>query len=64
MRIGELARLSVMRPDTALREPRPLSRPSRTDAGYRGHTQESAAQLRLIRSRPTGSASRSERSAK
>ena len=51
MRIGELARLSGMRPAT-LRyyESRGLlSRPSRTEAGYRSYTPESAAQLRLIR---------------
>ena len=50
MRIGELARLSGMRPAT-LRyyEGRGLlSRPERTDAGYRSYTAESAAQLRLI----------------
>ena len=51
MRIGELARLSGMRPAT-LRyyEGRGLlARPSRTEAGYRSYTPESAAQLRLIR---------------
>jgi len=51
MRIGELARLSGMRPAT-LRycEGRGLlPRPSRTEAGYRSYTPESAAQLRLIR---------------
>jgi DNA-binding transcriptional MerR regulator len=51
MRIGELARLSGMRPAT-LRyyEGRGLlSRPSRTEAGYRSYTPESVAQLRLIR---------------
>jgi len=51
MRIGELARLSGMRPGT-LRyyEGRGLlSRPARTDGGYRSYTPESAAQLRLIR---------------
>lgn len=51
MRIGELARLSGVRPAT-LRyyEGRGLlSRPARTDAGYRSYTPESAAQLRLIR---------------
>ena len=51
MRIGELARLSGMRPAT-LRyyEGRGLlSRPSRTQAGYRSYTPESLAQLRLIR---------------
>jgi DNA-binding transcriptional MerR regulator len=51
MRIGELARLSGVRPAT-LRyyEGRGLlSRPSRTEAGYRSYTPESAAQLRLIR---------------
>ena len=51
MRIGELARLSGMRPAT-LRyyESRGLlSRTSRTEAGYRSYTPESAAQLRLIR---------------
>ena len=51
MRIGELARLSGMRPAT-LRyyEGRGLlSPPSRTDSGYRSYTPESAAQLRLIR---------------
>ena len=51
MRIGELARLSGTRPAT-LRyyESRGLlSRPSRTEAGYRSYTPESAAQLRLIR---------------
>lgn len=51
MRIGELARLSGVRPAT-LRyyEGRGLlSRPSRTDGGYRSYTPESAAQLRLIR---------------
>ena len=51
MRIGELARLSGMRPAT-LRyyEGRGLlSPPSRTASGYRSYTPESAAQLRLIR---------------
>src|SRR2546428_3211574 len=51
MRIGELARLSGVRPAT-LRyyEGRGLlSRPARTDGGYRSYTPESAAQLRLIR---------------
>jgi DNA-binding transcriptional MerR regulator len=51
MRIGELARLSGLRPAT-LRyyEGRGLlARPARTDAGYRSYTPESAAQLRLIR---------------
>lgn len=51
MRIGELARRSGVRPAT-LRyyESRGLlSRPARTDAGYRSYTPESAAQLRLIR---------------
>jgi DNA-binding transcriptional MerR regulator len=51
MRIGELARLSGILPAT-LRyyESRGLlSRPSRTEAGYRSYTPESAAQLRLIR---------------
>jgi len=51
MRIGELARLSGMRPAT-LRyyEGRGLlSRPLRTGSGYRSYTPESAAQLRLIR---------------
>ena len=51
MRIGELARLSGMRPAT-LRyyESRGLlSRPPRTHGGYRSYTAESAAQLRLIR---------------
>jgi DNA-binding transcriptional MerR regulator len=51
MRIGELARLSGTRPAT-LRyyEGRGLlSRPARTESGYRSYTPESAAQLRLIR---------------
>jgi DNA-binding transcriptional MerR regulator len=51
MRIGELARLSGVRPAT-LRyyEGRGLlARPSRTESGYRSYTPESAAQLRLIR---------------
>ena len=51
MRISELARLAGMRSAT-LRyyESRGLlSRPSRTEAGYRSYTPESAAQLRLIR---------------
>jgi DNA-binding transcriptional MerR regulator len=51
MRIGELARLSGMRAAT-LRyyESRGLlSRPSRTEGGYRSYTPESAAQLRLKR---------------
>lgn len=50
MRIGELARLSGVRPAT-LRyyESRGLlSRPARTDSGYRSYTPTSAAQLRLI----------------
>ena len=50
MRIGELARLSGVRPAT-LRyyEGRGLlSKPARTQAGYRSYTAESAAQLRLI----------------
>jgi DNA-binding transcriptional MerR regulator len=50
MRIGELARLSGVRPAT-LRyyEGRGLlSRPARTEGGYRSYTPESAAQLRLI----------------
>ncbi|HEY3122298.1 MAG TPA: MerR family DNA-binding transcriptional regulator [Vicinamibacteria bacterium] len=49
MRIGELARLSGVRPAT-LRyyEGRGLlSRPARTDGGYRSYTPESAAQLRM-----------------
>jgi DNA-binding transcriptional MerR regulator len=51
MRIGELARLSGVRPAT-LRyyEARGLlSRPARTEAGYRSYSPENAAQLRLIR---------------
>jgi MerR family Zn(II)-responsive transcriptional regulator of zntA len=51
MRIGELARQEGLRPAT-LRyyEGRGLlSRPSRTEGGYRSYTTESAAQLRLIR---------------
>jgi DNA-binding transcriptional MerR regulator len=51
MRIGELARLSGVRPAT-LRyyEGRGLlSRPARTGAGYRSYTPESVAQLLLIR---------------
>jgi DNA-binding transcriptional MerR regulator len=51
MRIGELARLSGVRPAT-LRyyESRGLlSRPERTEAGYRSYSPASAAQLRLIR---------------
>jgi DNA-binding transcriptional MerR regulator len=50
MRIGELARLSRMRPAT-LRyyESRGLlSRPDRTQAGYRSYSPASVAQLRLI----------------
>jgi DNA-binding transcriptional MerR regulator len=51
MRIGELARLSGMRPATLRYYERRgvLSRPERTDSGYRSYTPESAAQLRLIR---------------
>ncbi len=51
MRIGELARLSGMRPATLRYYERRglLSRPSRTEAGYRSYTPESGAQLRLIR---------------
>jgi DNA-binding transcriptional MerR regulator len=51
MRIGELARLAGVRAAT-LRyyEGRGLlARPSRTEAGYRSSSPESAAQLRLIR---------------
>jgi DNA-binding transcriptional MerR regulator len=51
MRIGELARLSGVRPAT-LRyyEGRGLlPRPARTHAGYRSYTPGSVAQLRLIR---------------
>jgi MerR family Zn(II)-responsive transcriptional regulator of zntA len=51
MRIGELARLSGVRPAT-LRyyEGRGLlSRPARTEGGYRSYTPESVAQVRLIR---------------
>jgi DNA-binding transcriptional MerR regulator len=51
MRIGELARLTGVRPAT-LRyyEARGLvSRPARTPSGYRSYAAESAAQLRLIR---------------
>lgn len=51
MRIGELARLAGVLPAT-LRyyEGRGLlSRPARTDGGYRSYTPENAAQLRLIR---------------
>ena len=51
MRIGELARLSGVRPAT-LRyyEGRGLlPRPARTPAGYRSYTPESVAQLRIIR---------------
>jgi DNA-binding transcriptional MerR regulator len=51
MRIGELARLSGVRPAT-LRyyEGRGLlPRPARTHAGYRSYTPESVTQLRLIR---------------
>ncbi len=51
MRIGEIARLAGVRPAT-LRyyEGRGLlSRPARTEAGYRSYTLECAAQLRLIR---------------
>jgi len=51
MRIGELARLTGVRPAT-LRyyEGRGLlSRPARTNAGYRSYTPECVAQLRLIR---------------
>jgi DNA-binding transcriptional MerR regulator len=51
MRIGELARLSGVRPATVrYYEGRGLlSRPARTEAGYRSYTPESVAQLRLIR---------------
>jgi MerR family mercuric resistance operon transcriptional regulator len=50
MRIGELARLFGVRPATLRYYERRglLSRPARTDAGYRSYTSESAAQLRLI----------------
>jgi DNA-binding transcriptional MerR regulator len=51
MRIGDLARLSGLRPAT-LRyyEGRGLlSRPLRTEAGYRSYTPDSVAQLRFIR---------------
>ena len=51
MRIGELARLSGVRPAT-LRyyEGRGLlPRPARTHAGYRSYTPENVAQVRLIR---------------
>lgn len=51
MRIGELARRSGVGPAT-LRyyEGRGLlSRPARTEGGYRSYTPENAAQLRLIR---------------
>lgn len=50
MRIGEMARLSGVRPAT-LRyyEGRGLlPKPARTPAGYRSYTAEAAAQLRLI----------------
>jgi DNA-binding transcriptional MerR regulator len=51
MRIGELARLSGIRPATLRYYERRglLSKPERTQAGYRTYTAESAAQLRLIR---------------
>jgi DNA-binding transcriptional MerR regulator len=51
MRIGELARVSGVRPATLRYYERRglLSRPARTGAGYRSYTPESAAQLRLIR---------------
>jgi len=50
MRIGELARLSGMRPATLRYYERRglVSPPARTAAGYRSYTPESAAQLRLI----------------
>ncbi len=51
MRIGELARLSGMRPATLRYYERRglILRPPRTEAGYRRYPPESAAQLRLIR---------------
>ncbi len=51
MRIGELARLSGVRPATLRYYERRglLSRPERTEAGYRSYSPASAAQLRLIR---------------
>jgi MerR family mercuric resistance operon transcriptional regulator len=51
MRIGELAGLSGVRPATLRYYERRglLSRPARTQAGYRTYTAENAAQLRLIR---------------
>jgi MerR family mercuric resistance operon transcriptional regulator len=50
MRIGELARLSGVRPATLRYYERRglVSQPARTAAGYRSYTQEAAAQLRLI----------------
>lgn len=50
MRIGELARLSGVRPATLRYYERRglLSRPERTGAGYRSYGSASAAQLRLI----------------
>ncbi len=51
MRISELANLAGTRPATLRYYERRglLSRPARTDAGYRTYTPESATQLRLIR---------------
>lgn len=51
MRIGELTRLSGVRPATLRYYERRglLPRPPRTGAGYRSYTAENAAQLRLIR---------------
>jgi len=51
MRIGELARLTGVRPATLRYYERRglLSRPARTNAGYRSYTPECVAQLRLIR---------------
>jgi DNA-binding transcriptional MerR regulator len=51
MRIGELARLSGMRPATLryYEDRGLLGRPARTQAGYRSYTPANAAQLRLIR---------------
>ena len=51
MRIGELARLTGVRPATLRYYERRglLSRPARTNAGYRRYTPECVAQLRLIR---------------
>jgi MerR family transcriptional regulator, copper efflux regulator len=50
MRIGELARLTGVRPATLryYEERGLVSAPARTAAGYRSYTPESAAQLRLI----------------